>query len=94
MTKHGLEFSSIFWSDDGLASFSDDVAVEFYFGTRDKYVDHNMIKGMINDERLHFIEGAGHNFSESDSSNVLIQQIVQDILRYSWQSNCHKGDGN
>lgn len=87
MKKHGIEFSSDFWDDKSLASFKDDDSIDFYFGTSDQYVDHRMIKDMVKvkKENIHLITGAGHNFSEGDTSNMLINMILEDILKLAYQ---------
>jgi len=92
ISRHGLNFSSDFLNDDRLASFDGDINVDYYFGTCDRYVDHQQIEGMISKEHIHFIDGAGHNFSEGNTSNELLQQIAEDILGYSWQCNKHKSN--
>jgi len=94
MIRHGLEFSTDLWDDYRLASFGNDINVDFYFGTSDRYVDYHQIDGIIGKERIHFIDGAGHNFSEGDTSNVLIQQMLEDILKYSWKCNGQEGNCN
>ncbi|MCP4583808.1 MAG: hypothetical protein GY839_19530 [candidate division Zixibacteria bacterium] len=93
MSRHGLDFSSDLWDDNGLISFGSDSDVDYYFGTCDRYVDHKQVESLIHKGRIHFIEGAGHNFSEGNTSNALIQQIVEDIIGYAWQNNGHAADG-
>ena len=86
-------FSCDFWDDEELANFKSVSNSDYYFGTCDKYVNHLSINKSIDKSKIHIIDGAGHNFSEGNTSRYLIDKVVCDILKIAWKLLNSKNDG-
>lgn len=82
--RHGLFFSDDFLKSEELQDFSNSINTEFIFGTSDHYVNYRQfaLKDVIS--KFHLINDAGHNFSEGNSSNQLIDLITTIIKNNFW----------
>lgn len=85
--RHGLFFSDDFLKSEELQDFSNSNKTEFIFGTCDQYVDHRQFVFKEDIYRHHLIKDAGHNFSEGNSSNQLIDLITTIIKDNFWEIN-------
>lgn len=82
--RHGLVFAPDFWLDDSLDKFNEFNETEYFFGSHDKYVKS---ENFINNKRInHIIKNAGHNFSEGNTSNILIEKILSRTINYFWEN--------
>ena len=84
MTRHGLSFSNDLWEDMSLVKGDARDNVEAFFGSCDNYVDHRLASEFFEPSRVTIIEGAGHNYAEGSTSNILIEKVVESTVSHVW----------
>ena len=83
---HGMIFDKDLLENNALYNFPENEDIDYYYGTKDKYVSLNKIKDFSKNNKVHIIKDADHNFSIKNSSNHLINKIIRDISKYYWKS--------